>query len=67
MLNELTNLVNKVNFLLTYMSIENDIVSNNNNQCLILGFLLDSSVYPINAVLQLVKSTFNNTYVLIEN
>ena len=67
MLNELTNLVNKVNFLLTYMSIENDIVSNNNNQCLILGFLLDSSVYPINAVLRLVKSTFNNTYVLIEN
>ena len=33
MLNELTNLVNRVNFLLTYMSIENDIVSNNNNQC----------------------------------
>ena len=33
MLNELTNLVNRVNFLSTYMSIENDIVSNNNNQC----------------------------------
>ena len=33
MLNELTKLVNRVNFLLTYMSIENDIVSNNNNQC----------------------------------
>jgi len=31
MLNGLANPVNRVNFLLTYMSTENDIVSYNNN------------------------------------